>query len=112
MTEPPPLVRVDAIELRRLFNDGRYRERALQGEFTQMLRKDGHPSAPAANEPFCTRSQIIAYVDGAGQRVAIVHQYLRRDGSLGASGLPDPKRLLLDGVLYAVLEPRTKESRT
>jgi hypothetical protein len=45
---------------------------------------------------------MIAYFDGDGQRVAVVHQYLRTDGTLGASGRPDPKRLLEGGVLYAV----------
>ena len=34
--------------------------------------------------------------------VAEVHQYVRPDGSLGGSGLPDPKRLYKDGILYAV----------
>ncbi len=45
----------------------------------------------------CTRSQLITYFDADGRRVAIVHQYLRRDGTLGASGLPDPKWLLHEG---------------
>jgi hypothetical protein len=30
----------------------------------------------------------------------MVHQYLQPDGTLGASGQPDPKRLLHDGILY------------
>jgi hypothetical protein len=35
-----------------------------------------------------------------GTRVALVHQYLRPDGFVGASGRPDPNALLKDGVLY------------
>lgn len=37
-----------------------------------------------------------------GQKVAGVHQYLRVDGTLGASGRPDPKELLIGGVLYII----------
>ncbi len=50
-----------------------------------------------AGEPVCTRSQLVTYFDADGERVAIVHQYLRQDGTLGASGLPDPKWLLHGG---------------
>ena len=70
---------------------------ALSGEPTTEVRRDRHPSQPRAGEPVCTRSQLVTYVDVQGQRVAIVHQYLRQDGTLGASGLPDPKWLLHDG---------------
>jgi hypothetical protein len=48
----------------------------------------------------CTRSQYLIYVDNNGKKVAGVHQYLRPDGKLGASGRPDPKELLINGVLY------------
>lgn len=37
------------------------------------------------------------YLDADGNQIALVHQYLRRDGTLGASGLPDPKWLLHEG---------------
>lgn len=39
-----------------------------------------------------------------------VHLYLRTRGALerlGGSGLPDPKYLVMDGVLYVVAPPRT-----
>lgn len=88
-----------------MFNGGRYWERAKSGELRERIKKDGHPSPPSAPEPICTRSQIIAYFDDEDQKVALVHQYVRPDGSLGAAGRPDPKRLLEGGVLYAVLEP-------
>jgi hypothetical protein len=38
--------------------------------------------------------------DDGSVRVAIVHQYLRVDGSFGGSGRPDPKELTEDGVIY------------
>jgi len=86
-----------------MFNDHDFWARAERGELQQRLLKESHPSPPRATLPFCTRSQIIAYLDASGAKVALVHQYLRPDGSLGASGRPDPKRLLLHGTLYVVV---------
>lgn len=85
--------------MREKFNGGRYLEQTKSGQLTAVLMKDRHPSLPAANEPFCTRSQMVSYRNGA-MEVARVHQYLRTDGTLGASGLPDPKKLYENGVLY------------
>lgn len=85
-----------------MFNDGQYWERAQRGELRQRILKEGHPSPPKAREPFCTRSQYIAYIDLEGKKVAGVHQYYRRDGTIGLGGKPDPKELLVDGVLYVL----------
>lgn len=90
-----------------MFNDGKYDERAKAGELTVRVAREHHPSSPKAAVPFCTRSQIIAYVDSNGDEIATAHRYLQPDGTLGASGLPDPKRLLKDGTLYiAWWEPK------
>ncbi len=91
---------MDPTELRAVFNRERYWERAKGGELTSVLMKDRHPSLSKAKEPFCTKSQMVSYRDGAGNEVVRVHQYLRPDGTLGASGRPDPKLLLMNGVLY------------
>ncbi len=86
--------------MRKIFNEERIWERAKSGEFSAITMKDRHPSLTAANEPYCTRSQIVSYRDSSGNEVAKIHQYLRRDGTIGASGKPDPKRLFLNGTLY------------
>ncbi len=96
----PPIKRVNAEVLRKLFNDSGYLEQYQNGQLQSTLRKSKHPSAPRAKEPFCTQSQYITYVNKDGDKVAGAHQYLRPDGSLGASGRPDPKEVLIDGVLY------------
>lgn len=96
----PPIRWCEPDELRGMFNDGGVWERALAGELAQTVQKERHPSPPRAGEPHCTRSQIITYHDHNGVRVALVHQYLRPDGALGGSGKPDPKELLVEGVLY------------
>jgi hypothetical protein len=83
-----------------MFNSGNYWQRAKNGEFQQKLLRDGHPSPPRAAEPDCTRSQSIAYTDKDGKKVAKVHQYLRKDGSIGASGKPDPKSLRIGNIVY------------
>ena len=83
-----------------MFNRTDYEGRAQRGELVKRVARSHHPSAPKARVPFCTRSQEILYIDAAGQEVAMAHQYLQPDGTLGASGQPDPKRILDNGVLY------------
>jgi hypothetical protein len=100
MADTPPVRVVSAQELRRMFNEGGYFQRVQAGSLRVSIVRDGHPSAPKANEPFCTRSQTIIYSERDRRRIAVVHQYLRQDGALGASGMPDPKKLWREGVVY------------
>lgn len=84
-----------------MFNEGHYYDRVLSGYIQAVVAQDFHPSQTAAHEPWCTRSQLVGYVDLAlGRTVARVHQYLRTDGTLGASGRPDPKMIYDDGMVY------------
>jgi len=83
-----------------IFNEGQYWERMQNGEFRAVLLEDRHPSLTKANEPFCTRSQMVSYRDSEDNEVARVHQYLRPDKTIGASKRPDPKRILVGDVLY------------
>jgi len=85
-----------------MFNAGQYWERVPRRELIPYVIRIRHPSPPLAGEPVCTHSQIVSYRNAADQEVARVHQYLRRDGTIGLSGLPDPKWLLVDGILYMV----------
>lgn len=90
-----------------MFNDGAYEAQAQSGELRKLVRRDRHPSAAKANVPYCTRSQEIVYTDPNGDEVVTAHQYLQPDGTIGASGRPDPKRILKGGILYvAWWEPR------
>jgi hypothetical protein len=82
-------------ELREVFNRRGYWERARRNELVAVVESD-RPARPEANEPPGTRSQMVWHLDESRQRVALVHQYLRPDGTLGGAGRPDPKRLLLD----------------
>ncbi len=89
-------------ELNRLFNSGEYVERVQSGSLTTTLKRNSHRQRPTPTLPYCTRSQIVNYYDASGERVAVVHQFLLPDGSLGGSGTPEPKRLWIDGVTYYV----------
>lgn len=52
-------------------------------------------------EPDGTTTGLVEIVDPAtNQRIAVAHRLLRPDQSFGGSGRPDPKMLLVDGVLY------------
>jgi hypothetical protein len=98
-----PKKKIEDNELRNLFNQANYWGQVQSGELSATVEKSKHPAPPAANQPFCTSSQIVYYWDGSGQRVAVVHQYLKADGTIGGSGRPDPKYLLHEGVLYVQL---------
>ena len=111
MTTSPPVVRIFEPEMRRRFNDGRYWERVESGELHTEEWDSRHPSLPTANEPYCTRSLMLAYLDQDGNEIARVHQYLRPDGTIGASGRPDPKRLFENGVLYRLVKQRDRVQR-
>ena len=92
--------------IREQFNRHQIAERAERGELhRRTLDYDNHLTARQrrlANEPRCTRSQMILYSDLRGQPVAIVHQYKRLNGDLGGSGKPDPKWLRVDGKIYSL----------
>ena len=87
--------------IRDRFNRGQYWQRAEAGEFRIRKLSSFIPRKRIAGEPSKTRTQILEYLDRAsGTRIALVHQYRRRDGSIGGSGRPDPKELLDGGILY------------
>jgi hypothetical protein len=95
-----PSQRITSAELRRIFNDDALWERAQSGEFEQRVLRARHPAPRQSGEPYCTESQIVGYFLPNGTRIAMVHQYLRPNGSVGASGRPDPKAILKGGTIY------------
>lgn len=86
--------------MRRLFNENRFLERLEAGELRAEVKRSRHAPIVAENIPVGCLSQEVRYYDQDNNEVARVHQYLKLDGTLGASTLPDPKRLFLNGVLY------------
>lgn len=57
------------------------------------------PASPKSHQVPGTRSKIYKYFDGYDP-VMVLHCFERPDGTLGGSGKMDPKRLLVNGVVY------------
>jgi hypothetical protein len=105
--------RVDDWELRCRFNRGRYNERLQAGE---LIAKPEPPHAAGAEhgQDAGTISQMVYYLDRTtGQEMASVHQFVRPDGTIGASGVQDPKGLLIGGVRFRRMKgpPENKDPR-
>ncbi len=90
-----------------IFNEGQYWEMVKRGELLEIVLEDRIPALILANEPAGTHSQMISYRDKDGNEVARVHQYLRPDKTIGASGRPDPKRVLVGNILYRLHKHRS-----
>lgn len=54
--------------------------------------------------PRGTRIQIVKYADASGP-VALAHQFLYPDSTIGASGKPDPKYVMCCGAQLIPLAP-------
>jgi hypothetical protein len=95
--------RVAPSELRRIFNEGGYLERVGSNELIEALESE-RPARPEAQQPLGTMSRMVWYYavdsDGTLAKVALVHEYRRPDGSIGGSGRPDPKRLIVDDEIW------------
>ncbi len=97
-----PVLCVSADIIRQKFNENHLYEKTLTGEIHKIVKRNSHCEPPPKGEPFCTHSQIVYYYDKSNNPLAIVHQYLRPDGKLGASGLPDPKKLIMEDKILMV----------
>jgi hypothetical protein len=49
----------------------------------------------------CVCEKVLIEKDGV---MARVHQFLKTDNTLGASGKPDPQHVVVDGVRYHLLK--------
>lgn len=93
---------VDRDELRSIFNELKLHERVVTGEISSLV-VSSTPASRKSNQPPGTESQEVAYFDG-GNEVARVHQFVLPDGSIAASGRPDPKAVLHQGILHVLRE--------
>ena len=93
-----PIRRVPEHEIRRIFNDGGIYEARLRNDLLEVVESERLAHA-AYGQPEGTISRLSWYFTPQLERVALVHQFIRPDGTLGASGRPDPKWLLVDGVI-------------
>lgn len=96
---------MDEWELRKIFNAEQFEERVATGEIELVVIHRGIPAADKG-EPLGTESQAVSFREKDGNELARGHRYLRPDGTLGASGKIDPKRVLKDGYLYRLAKKR------
>ena len=76
------------------FNESQISRDVAAGALGVRVLTGRHLSEPqSVGEPWCTHSQYLRYVDAEGVLQVEVHQYLRPDGTIGASGRLDPKLL-------------------
>lgn len=59
-----------------------------------------HPAPGVMREPPGTVSHMLLYFEAEDTLVAKVHEYLRPDGTRGASGLRDPQWLRIGDSVY------------
>ncbi len=102
----PPFEYVSAQTLQQQFNQLGTWQRVQAEELVALVKTDTHCAAPPPGDPVCTRSQTLHYYTHKAELIAIVHQYQRPDGKLGASGLPDPKWLRLSDRIIALQPTR------
>lgn len=102
-----PVRRVSEEEIREVFNAGRYEERLASNDLFQAVESSNPAKAPFL--PVGSRTEMVWYFDSKTlKRVALVHQYVLPDGTIGASGKPDPKRIILvDEILQVAPKFRT-----
>ncbi len=84
-----------------MFNARDYDGRVAVGELTRTVFRE-HEAPPSAGQPAGTLSQMVRYANRQQRTVAEAHRYLLPDGTIGASGLHDPKRLFLADVILVV----------
>lgn len=109
-SDEPKVEYVTEAELRAMFNQQRLSERASTGELVRrILHYDTHLTRNQRERlnraltddsrrlPECSRSQMVLYTTRSGEPMALAHQYRRPDGTLGASGRPDPKVVFSGG---------------
>ena len=96
----PTRVKVSDDQRRAIFEEGQFLTRLKNAELTERVQFERQPrTGLPPNCPPGTWSQMVQYLEG-GSVVAVVHQYKRPDGTLGASGKPDPKFVRWKGVGY------------
>ncbi|MYJ22650.1 MAG: hypothetical protein F4101_04565 [Nitrospira sp. SB0673_bin_12] len=105
----PPVRNVSASRLRQLFNESQYPELIRHNLLKREVIKSRPLDAKALLEtgfPAGTLTETITYSDSARKMYYLkIHQYVLPDGTLGGSGMPDPKVIWLGGIAYCMESP-------
>ena len=90
--------------MREMFHEHQCMQKLANGEFHSVLLKQRHSNPIKSKQQFCTHSQLVSIQDNDGEEIVRAHQYKKPDGTLGASGMPDPVRLFIGRVIYKLEE--------
>ena len=96
-------------EVREAFNAQQFEAKAKRGPISYRQEGKASPAPAHLNFPEGTVSRRVAVIGGNGKKLAICHQYLLPGGSIGASGLNDPKQVLVGDELWMV-DPSDKSN--
>lgn len=91
MSEGPNSVYTDGTTLRRRFLELDLMAEIKSGELMPVIERSAMAN-PSRGQPLGILTQVVSYYRGE-TKIVTVHQYLLPDGTIGASGLPDPKWL-------------------
>lgn len=110
----PSIVRVTRKRIREIFNNSQHYTSIEDGEYLEQVLSDSAVTpdkARALNCPPATRSQYVRYYDTNRRWMVDVHRYLKPDGTLAASGEPDPYRVNMGDAIFTVDEPKPRKRR-
>lgn len=93
--------------IREAFNSLNFAEKLKNGTVSARLLGSENFAPEHLGFPKGTKSRRMQYIGGNGQAVAVVHEYPIPGGGLAASGLPDPKQLLVGDELW-IVDPADK----
>jgi hypothetical protein len=100
MIPPEPIIvqKLPKQQLRDVWNDPAFSSELLR-RTTQRVDVSENLAPPEANQEEGTMSCVYDLMDNPNsQLLGTFHVYRRKDGTIGASGRPDPVFLLIDGI--------------
>jgi hypothetical protein len=105
MSLPPGFIiarKVGKRELRRIFNEPAFREDIVR-RTNQSVEVSINPASPECRQGPGTMSHIYDWMEYMPEQkrmrlLATVHMFKKPDGTIGASGQPDPVVVVVDGV--------------
>jgi hypothetical protein len=119
MTQPSPPIYTPMPEAHvRGVSPGRFAGQDRTNAWRQEIRHWSREGAETTFQEFIdyngnhiVESQELSWIDNTtDEERARLHQYITTDGRIGASGLPDPKRIHLeDGTRYHLTRPPKQE---
>jgi hypothetical protein len=101
----PQIVRVGTQRIQEIFEEQGFRDPELLERFgivvVEACSSEPGPNAPD-DLPIGSLSVELSYRvgDESGEELARAHVFKKPDSSFGASGIPDPKRVLVGDTLY------------